>query len=72
MNDRPGADGKPESRADGMTVVSYLLGGLAVWGGAGWLADWALGFETPVFLPIGLILGLVGAIYLIVTQYVRS
>ncbi|NYE49459.1 ATP synthase protein I [Spinactinospora alkalitolerans] len=71
MNDRPGDGSEKEPRADGMTVVSYLLGGLAFWGGVGWLADWAFGFTT-LFLPIGLILGLVGAIYLIVTQYGRS
>ncbi|MFC4564506.1 hypothetical protein ACFO4E_21815 [Nocardiopsis mangrovi] len=69
MNGRPAESGEKPS-AEGMTVVSYLLGGLAVWGGAGWLADRALGFET-VFLPIGLVLGLVGSIYLIITQYVR-
>jgi ABC-type enterobactin transport system permease subunit len=35
------------------------------------LADRMLGFEV-LFLPIGLVLGLVGSIYLIITQYVRS
>ncbi|MBB5432704.1 hypothetical protein [Nocardiopsis composta] len=54
-----------------MTVLSYLLGGLAFWGFVGWLVDLALGFET-LFLPIGLLLGLVGSLYLIITQYVRS
>ncbi|ASU85305.1 hypothetical protein CDO52_23165 [Nocardiopsis gilva YIM 90087] len=72
MNDRPGAgEGKTPSRASGVTIISYLLGGLAFWGGAGWLVDRALGYEA-LFLPIGLLLGLVAAIYLIITQYVRS
>ncbi|CAM3763739.1 hypothetical protein GCM10009799_43210 [Nocardiopsis rhodophaea] len=72
MNDRPGEgeDTGPQS-ASGLTIISYLLGGLAFWGGAGWLVDRALGYEA-LFLPIGLLLGLVGAIYLIITQYVRS
>ncbi|WP_067968418.1 AtpZ/AtpI family protein [Nocardiopsis trehalosi] len=70
MNGRPGG-GDDTPSPDGMTIVSYLLGGLAVWGGVGWLADRMLGFEV-LFLPIGLVLGLVGSIYLIITQYVRS
>lgn len=71
MNDRPGVGGSEPPRANGMMLVSYLLGGLAFWGGIGWLADRALGFSS-LFLPIGLLLGLAGAIYLIITQYVRS
>lgn len=45
-------------------MISYLLGGMAVWGGAGWVVDSLLGFSA-IFMPIGLILGLVAAIYLI-------
>ncbi|WP_460855735.1 AtpZ/AtpI family protein [Nocardiopsis coralliicola] len=71
MSERKTADDTEVSNASGMTIVSYLLGGLAFWGFLGWLADRAFGFET-LFLPIGLLLGLVGAMYLIITQYVRS
>ncbi|MBB6170312.1 ATP synthase protein I [Nocardiopsis mwathae] len=71
MNDRQGgAEEKDPQAPSGNTVISYLLGGLAFWGFAGWLADRALGYET-LFLPIGLLLGLVASIYLIITQYVR-
>lgn len=70
MSDRQ--DGGPDKgpRVDGMTIIAYLLGGSAVWGGVGWLVDRALGYEA-LFLPIGLALGLVAAIYLIYIQHVR-
>lgn len=72
MNERTDAIGGDEPpRANAGAVLSYLLGGLAFWGLIGWGADRALGFDT-LFLPIGLLLGLVGGIYLIITQYVRS
>ncbi len=54
-----------------MSLVAILIGGLLAWGGIGWLADWALGYEA-VFLPIGLVLGAVGSVYLIYVQYGRS
>ncbi|WP_028646817.1 hypothetical protein [Nocardiopsis sp. CNT312] len=59
------------SNANGTTLVSYLLGGMAFWGGIGWVADRALGFSA-LFLPVGLIVGFAGAVYLIYAQHVRS
>jgi ATP synthase protein I len=64
-------DEDTSSNANATTLISYLLGGLAFWGGVGWVVDWALGF-SGLFLPIGLGVGLVGSIYLIYAQYVRS
>jgi ATP synthase protein I len=64
-------DETSSSNANATTLISYLLGGLAFWGGVGWVADRALGF-SGLFLPIGLGVGLVGSIYLIYAQYVRS
>lgn len=71
MNDQPSDGQESGRRPDGMAIVSYLLAGLALWGGIGWLADWALGYEA-LFLPIGLLIGMVGSLYLIITQFVRS
>ncbi|WP_017570755.1 AtpZ/AtpI family protein [Nocardiopsis halotolerans] len=72
-NGHPSAkkDSQEPSTANGTTLISYLLGGLAFWGGIGWVVDWALGF-SGLFLPIGLGVGLVGSIYLIYIQHVRS
>jgi F0F1-type ATP synthase assembly protein I len=40
---------------------------MAVWGGVGWLLDqW---WDTRVFFPVGIILGMAVAIYLVVARY---
>jgi F0F1-type ATP synthase assembly protein I len=44
-----------------------MLSGMAVWGGAGWLLDRWL--DTKVFVPVGIILGMAVAIYLVVVKY---
>jgi F0F1-type ATP synthase assembly protein I len=76
MSDRPAQtheqrDPAEPRSSDGWTSVSILLSGCLVWGGIGWLADALLGFQA-LFLPIGMVLGLAGAIYLIVHQLSRS
>ncbi|WP_046470128.1 AtpZ/AtpI family protein [Allosalinactinospora lopnorensis] len=71
MNVRHDGDHDHDSQADPMSLVAILLGGILAWGGLGWLADWALGFQG-LFLPIGIVLGAAGAVYLIYVRYVRS
>ena len=44
-----------------------MISGMAVWGGAGWLLDRWL--DTRAFLPVGIILGMAAAIYLVVVRY---
>nr|WP_280659353.1 AtpZ/AtpI family protein [Geodermatophilus sp. DF01_2] len=44
-----------------------MISGMAVWGGAGWLLDRWL--DTRVFVPVGIILGMAAAIYLVVARY---
>jgi F0F1-type ATP synthase assembly protein I len=44
-----------------------MLSGMAVWGGAGWLLDRWL--DTRVFAPVGILLGISVAIYLVVARY---
>ncbi|MGY1745437.1 AtpZ/AtpI family protein [Blastococcus sp. SYSU D00695] len=51
----------------GYAVIGTLISGMAVWGGAGWLLDQWL--DTRVFLPVGIILGMAVAIYLVVLRY---
>ena len=55
----------------GLAITSTMIGGIAVWGGLGYLADRLMGTEH-VFQPIGFILGAVGAIYLIWLRYGRE
>ncbi|MDR3069527.1 MAG: AtpZ/AtpI family protein [Propionibacteriaceae bacterium] len=53
-------------QGQGITVVSLLLAGLLLYGGAGWLLDSWLG--TRLFTPFGLILGSALSIYVIVKK----
>jgi ATP synthase protein I len=67
-------DGQPPERpgsADGVNMgwaaVSYLLSGMAVWGFVGWLVDkWLQWHGIPT--AIGIMVGMAGAIYLIVKK----
>ncbi|WP_067910631.1 AtpZ/AtpI family protein [Actinomadura rubrobrunea] len=66
----------PESDADhrafanaAWSIPSYLLSGMAVYGGLGWLLDRWLG--TSALLPIGVVVGLALALYLVYHRYGR-
>lgn len=70
MGSTPGnaPEGSGKSRSeDGMVVLSYLLSGIILYGGLGWVGDHFL--KTSWLLPVGLILGLVTSIYLIIKRY---
>ncbi|MEU4687680.1 hypothetical protein [Actinoplanes sp. NPDC023714] len=72
-----GQEPPPESRGDkgqqppdtgvGMTAVSYLIAGMLVWGGIGWLVDHFVGTKG-IFAGIGAVLGVAGGVYLIVRR----
>jgi len=51
----------------GLRVLSYLIGGVLVWGLVGWLADRLLG--TGFLLPIGILLGAAGGVYLVIVRF---
>lgn len=68
---------KPSSLRDegyganiGWSATSTMLGGLALWGGIGWLLDqwWGTKWATPV----GVILGLALGVYAVVMRYGRA
>ena len=52
---------------DGMVVLSYVLSGILLYGGLGWVGAHFLG--QIWMLPVGLILGLALSVYLIVKRY---
>lgn len=52
-------------------VIGTLLGGIVVWGGVGYLVDTWIGFHW-LFLPIGMLIGVSAAIYLVYVRYGRS
>ena len=57
--------------ADGWTVVSYLISGMILYGGLGWLISRWTGM-TAALLPIGMVVGLVIALVMVVLRYGRS
>jgi F0F1-type ATP synthase assembly protein I len=65
---RPARPARQGSGAEtGYAVIGTLISGMAVWGGVGWLLDqW---WDTRVFFPVGIILGMAVAIYLVVARY---
>lgn len=63
-----GDDGQnPPDTGMGMTAVAYLLSGMLVWGGIGWLADHWVG-TRGIFAGIGAVVGMAGGVYLIVRR----
>ena len=62
---RPGGT-QPDGMGEGWASLSTLIGGMAVWGGVGYLLDGWLG--TAFFVPTGVLVGMVAAIYLIVKK----
>jgi ATP synthase protein I len=50
------AEGRAQGLEIGWTVVSYLLAGMAAYGGIGWLIGRAV--HVPVLFPVGMLVGL--------------
>ena len=69
------ADGRPPPEppeppfraVDPWAVVSYLLGGVILYGGIGWLVDLWLG--TRGFVGAGIVLGAAAAVWLVWLRY---
>lgn len=51
----------------GIQVLSYLIAGVLLYGGLGWLGDRY--FETSFLLPIGIVLGAALSVYLIIRRF---
>jgi F0F1-type ATP synthase assembly protein I len=49
-------------------MTGTLLAGILVWGGVGYVVDRAVGFRW-LFLPIGMLVGVSAAIYLVYRKY---
>jgi hypothetical protein len=59
----------PTLASDGWAVLSTLIAGIAVWAGVGYGLDRL--FDTEFLLPVGMLLGVASAIYLVVVKYGR-
>ena len=61
------ASGGSQGMNQGMQVLSYLISGVVLYGGLGWLGDHYLG--TGFLLPVGIVLGAGFGIYLVVKRF---
>ncbi len=66
----PGQEPRPPREADGWRILSYLLGGMILYGGIGWLISRWTGL-TFLF-PLGMIVGIGLSVLLIVFRVTRS
>ncbi|TDD85639.1 AtpZ/AtpI family protein [Actinomadura rubrisoli] len=62
-------DGQGEFADAAWSMPAYLLSGMFIWGGLGWLLSKWTGLVW--FTPIGLIIGVVLAIYLVYVKFGR-
>ncbi|MBO0812778.1 MAG: hypothetical protein J2P23_12135 [Microlunatus sp.] len=58
---------EPDGMAKGMSILSYLLGGILVYGGLGWVGDHFL--HLAFLLPVGIFVGIGLSMYLIIVRY---
>ena len=61
---------QPRPPGEGWAILSYMIGGMALYGFLGWLAARWTGW--PVLFPIGMLAGLASAIALIIFRVTRS
>lgn len=54
----------------GLKVLSYLLSGPLFYGFLGWLADQWL-HTSPLWMVVGIVIGMAAGIYLVVQRYGR-
>jgi F0F1-type ATP synthase assembly protein I len=67
----PDRDGRPSGAENaGLTLFSYLIAGMAAYGGIGWLiGHWT---RHPLIFPIGMLVGLGLGIVAIMYRFGRS
>ena len=54
----------------GLTIFSYLLSGMLLYGGLGWLISHWTGIS--LIFPLGMLFGLALTIWLVISRYGRS
>ena len=67
---RPTPEPRPPQERDGWRYLSYLIGGMILYGGIGWLVGKWTGIA--VLFPIGMLLGLGLAVAMIIFRFTRS
>jgi ATP synthase protein I len=55
----------------GWAIFSYMLAGMIFYGAVGWaIGHWAI--HSPLFFPLGMVVGLALSIVLVILRYGRS
>lgn len=67
MTDQRPPEDRPFREVDAWAVVSHLLAGVILYGGAGWLLDEWLG--TRGFVAGGIVLGAAAGVWLVWLRY---
>jgi ATP synthase protein I len=55
---------------DGWRVFSYMIGGMLIYGGVGWVVGHFTGIS--ILFPMGMILGIVLSVVMIIFRFTRS
>jgi ATP synthase protein I len=61
---------QPRPPSEGWAILSYMIGGMALYGFVGWLAARWTGW--PGLFPIGMLVGLASGIALVIFRVTRS
>jgi ATP synthase protein I len=69
--DRPDqAQTQPARESDGWQILSYMLGGMILYGGVGWLVSHWTGIA--ILFPVGMILGIGLSVAMIIFRFTRT
>jgi ATP synthase protein I len=66
----PGHEPRQPRESDGWQILSYMLGGMLLYGAAGWLLSRWTGIS--ILFPLGMILGIGLSIAMIIFRFTRS
>ena len=61
---------RPARESDGWQILSYMLGGMLLYGGVGWLVSHWTGIS--IIFPLGMILGIGLSVAMIIFRFTRT
>jgi ATP synthase protein I len=61
---------RPARESDGWQILSYMLGGMILYGGIGWLVSYWTGIA--LLFPLGMILGVGLSVAMIIFRFTRT
>ena len=70
QTEQTGQPPRPARESDGWQILSYMLGGMLLYGGVGWLVSHLTGIS--VLFPLGMILGVGLSVALIIFRFTRT